>query len=740
MNVHPAGPHAPWCPAVVIALVAILCAAGPVWSAERVGISSSIGGAIYYSKSGWVAVGGVTMTQGATTITADRMHYDPDRRLAVFSGNVRVQGGGDAIDGEQFTYDVEAGKGWIEEASAAFDVEGFSSPVYLLAELAEFGEGFGSAENARLTTCYPPGTSGYYLAARRIDVFPGDRMVIRSVRFVESGITLFYWPYVSIPLGEREGRRETGARLPEIGHNASDGWYVKTRYGYDAPGDDYGEIAIDWFEKKGIGTGVHHVYRSGDQGEGSVALYRLGNRATGHDDLSLGWDESFSLGPALDATWKSVYVTQAGNSGGEQREGRYSLAVDGRIAGQPVQAELAGKRLSGEQNLASDRLKLSQWGSQSGWRWRADADTYFLRGPEDRLAGTYALNVRKTSAAYTLNASLERRMHPAYFSESAVTPLWRLRTTMPSVLLTVDLANAVSSRIPVDLELGWARFSEEPRVGSQYERIEADRSSIAFRLQPGSVRLGFLGTVNYRAGLEYRGYSTDDRQVILSANYQYRLPLARSWSFYGSYSYQEPFGDPSPLSFDGVSAYERVTGRLQYSFARGSAFLSTWYDFRTGYLSELVGQLSYRPASGGLVSVQGGYSLVESRPEYVSANVSLQPSRNFVVNASTRYNFAESMVDWLAAGLTAAFLGWKLEYEANFDLDGAGGISQDVSVLRDLGCREVGLRYNSDAGSVWFEYRITALPGNGLRFGADRDGFQFDPESLSSLFRTETDE
>lgn len=157
-------------------------------------------------------------------------------------------------------------------------------------------------------------------------------------------------------------------------------------------------------------------------------------------------------------------------------------------------------------------------------------------------------------------------------------------------------------------------------------------------------------------------------------------------------------------------------------------------------MSDLVGQVSYRPAGGGVLAVQGGYSLAESRPTYISANVSLNPSQSLAVNASARYNFASSMFDSLSARLSAAVVGWRVDYEASFDLDEEIGMSSDVAVVRDLGCREIGVRYNSDAGSVWLEYRITALPGGGIRFGATRDRFMIDPDSLSGLFSTTVDD
>src|SRR5690606_40787430 len=113
---------------------------------------------------------------------------------------------------------------------------------------------------------------------------------------LESGITLFYWPYVSISLRED---RKSQLELPEIGHNSEDGWYVRFTFGYDGPGDGYGEAVLDVSQFRGIGTGVRHTYRDRPGSTGSFTAYRLANRQTGHDDLAFSLKESFPVSDRL---------------------------------------------------------------------------------------------------------------------------------------------------------------------------------------------------------------------------------------------------------------------------------------------------------------------------------------------------------------------------------------------------------------------------------------------------------
>ena len=221
----------------------------------------------------------------------------------------------------------------------------------------------------------------------------------------------------------------------------------------------------------------------------------------------------------------------------------------------------------------------------------------------------------------------------------------------------------------------------------------------------------------------------------LNADHQYRLSLSRSWSFLATYSYRQALGDNSPFLYvDSVSEHERVSGRLQYLSGRGSLSLASGYDFRNGRLLDLVGQASYRPDSRATLTLQGAYSLVEQTPTYAAGSLSWRPLPGWTMAGSARYSFARSDFDRIQGSISLEHLSWRLDYSAIYNGITDVFVAGEASLVRDLGCREVGVRYDPVDGAVWLEYQITALPGPPVRFGANRQRLLFDSDAILDLF------
>lgn len=709
----------------------ILCAlVQPAWAAERAWITTD--GTMAYSNGAWVAVGGVRLVQGELEVTSDQLRYEVDAGRVEFLGNVHVTREDGTVTAKAFTYDVHTARGNITEGLAQFEVEEFDGPLYVMGDEIQYESGQTQVHNARLTTCTPPREAGYYLISRRMDIFPGDRVVIRSVRFVESGMTLFYWPYLAIPLDPNRRSRIT---FPEIGHNPSDGWYIKTRYGYDGPGEGYGEVALDVLQHRGIGTGIHHVYRDEPEREGSVTVYQLRAFGEREREWRLGWDERFQLGKRAEVTWKSAYVATPDDRGAYQREGRATLGVSHDAGSTSSRIDWEREQYWDVDPGRIDRIKVNHRSRPLDWQWRLQVDALSRRrfGYDDRDAVGYASVLSRGFGPLHLQVDFEKRLHSGWLSGSSSLPAWKSRSRLPEATLTVDVEALTPMRVPLDIKLSYGRFGEVRRAFGTYEEVQADRGIVNFVLKPMSLEFGRLGRLQSRGGLEWQAYSGGERRIILSADHQYRLALTPRLSLYSNYIYRQPMGDDSPFDFDALSYQERVTGRLQYSYGMGNLVVSSSYDFAERRVGDVVGQVTFRGGPGMYGSVQGGYSLASGRMTYAAANVSIQPGKGFEVNASTRYDFETQQLEGLGGSLAFALPGWRLLYSTDFDSED-GWTRGDAALIRDLGCREVGLRYDSLDGAVWLEYKINAFPGEGLRFGASQDRFMFDSESITSLF------
>lgn len=705
-----------------------------VHATERAWISAD--GAISYVGTDWVAVGGVRLVQGETEIRADRLRYVVDEDLVYFDGNVVMTEGGDRVSGASLRYDLETQTGSLDDARISYTIEGVDDPVYLLGRLVELAPDQVVVHDGRLTTCLPLSSPGYYLQSRRIDIYPGERIVIRNVRFVESGITLFYWPYVTISLRED---RPSRINFPQIGRNNKDGWYVRFTHGYDGPGDGYGEAILDVTQFRGIGTGVNHTYRDKPGSKGTFSAYRLANRATGHDDLALSLTESFPLSDNLQAELEAAYVTEAGTTAPEDREAQFTLQLDHALPNVSTKLDWAGVVNRGSVDADSARGRLDHRGRSGSLNWQLRVDTFIYDREGERLRDTlgYLATATQRGSGYTLQVAWEQRVHSSLLVRSSSSPAWKTIHRSPEANLTLDLQRLVFRGLPVELGLGYGRFAEERRVGGQYVETAADRMTTAFRLKPGALALGPLGRINYRAGAEVRQYSTGERRWILTADHQYRLPIGRSWSLLGTYSYRQTLGDNSPFVYvDPVSEHERITGRLQYLSGRGSLSLSSGYDFRNMRLLDLTGQASYRPDARTTITLQGAYSLESRQPTYAAGSLSLQPVPGWTMAGSARYSFSRSDWDRIQGSISVDLdnLGWRFDYSAIYNGVSDAFVAGSAALVRELGCREIGLRYDPVDGAFWLEYRITALPDLPVRLGASRERLLFDTDPILSLF------
>src|SRR5690606_38221352 len=87
--------------------------------------------------------------------------------------------------------------------------------------------------------------------------------------------------------------------------NASDGWYVKWTHNYDLA-DDYGSLYVDYYQRRGLGVGVRHVYEDTVRYRGELYGYSVGNPRGGRD-YEAEWNQQWRLGTGLDGRLKLGY-------------------------------------------------------------------------------------------------------------------------------------------------------------------------------------------------------------------------------------------------------------------------------------------------------------------------------------------------------------------------------------------------------------------------------------------------
>ena len=218
----------------------------------------------YYREQNRVeAEGKVEMKYKDIVIHCDKAVYEVDKNIARIEGNVEVISPQGIIYGEDAVYDfrskhVEIGKIRVE-----------APPIYGAAQ-----EGGGVTEEYVLykgyvTTCDLE-KPHYKISAKRIVIYPEQKVVAKNVLLTVGKIPLFYIPYYSHPLDDKSYPVDISP-----GRNKDWGGYLLTRWRYHLNPSHRGKVLLDWYAKRGLGVGLRHHLQTKDYGRGLLNYYRI---------------------------------------------------------------------------------------------------------------------------------------------------------------------------------------------------------------------------------------------------------------------------------------------------------------------------------------------------------------------------------------------------------------------------------------------------------------------------------
>ncbi|MCS6863272.1 MAG: hypothetical protein NZT92_23440, partial [Abditibacteriales bacterium] len=119
----------------------------------------------------------------------------------------------------------------------------------------------------------------YEIRAEEVVITPQDNIVMRNVSFWLLGRKIFSRRHYVIPLRPRL-ERQRGLRLPSVGHNEVEGFFVKNSFNYLSTERLLGTLFLDFMTQRGIGIGTQHSYGFADA-LGTIYFYTVNDRRTG---------------------------------------------------------------------------------------------------------------------------------------------------------------------------------------------------------------------------------------------------------------------------------------------------------------------------------------------------------------------------------------------------------------------------------------------------------------------------
>ncbi len=637
------------------------------------------GDRITYKEGGrWVeAQGHVVITYENVRMNCDYAEVDLKENIARAKGHVVIVEARGVLHGDYAEYDFNKEKGKILKADFS------SGPYYGSAEeLRKEGPEKYSADSCYITTCDParPHPLNYRLVAKSVEIYPGEKVVAREVRFKVGRYTLFYFPkYVH----RLDDRRPNIKVVP--GHDEEWGTFVLTTLKQTLTDSLDAKFNLDWREKRGIGFGPDLFYHTGF-GSGVLRTYYIHEK-----------DEELLE-----------------DLGGLRKRDRYKVQL---IHQWDIDED---QRLVLEYHKFSDKYVLKDFYYNEEYEYDPTPISYLLYTRDDAL-GTFSLYLEKrVNHFYTETEYLPELKYTLYSHK-----LWDnvyLSGNLQADNLSrrfSDGSSALSAwrvdgylQLLYTASLGHIDISPYVGIRQTYYSRDVDGQETLWR------GVGYFGLdVSTRL---YKVFSDDFRHVVRPwIRYRYNpWPTVRAERLQ-QFDWLDAIERTNDLSFgmENIIQVKQEDGSvrdlLKFDWSamyhikpeRGS-----WFDYL-----DLEG--SFMPSDRWRIDAEYRYGLDEGDWRYGSVDLWFRPFDVLEVGVGHQYRNGD-MAQTVAECKWQVAEGWRLETYHRYEFEEGAMQEQTYAVIKDLGCWELEVAYSDEkygSSTFWVIMRIKAFPDVGVK-------------------------
>lgn len=622
-------------------------------------------------------------------ITADYLKINLTTHLLSASGKVFF------LEDETETYCEELSYNWKTKKVIFIKLEGeitgenIKGKIYYRGERMENFPETVELTEGDFTTCDLE-EPHYHIVAKEMVIYPKDKIIARDISWYEGKTKIITLPYFLIFLD----RKTQQPILPKIGQNSEDGWFIKTYFNYYVNDKSYGTLYIDWFEKKGIGTGVEHTFEIGDEnntGETSLYLYQIKEKDSGKINLTgkikygQEFEENIKTQITLDYSgMKAEGGELLGNSLKSQftldKQGeKYNLKVSGKY-------NFSGTGLSQEDLSIDGIIKVSHNYTFSEKLNSALTFVYIDKNPASQEVADLELNpkweLKYKGEGYTLNLTTEKRFDldgENYTGENVSKIIDRL----PEFSFKKNTATIGDTKITYDIDASVGHFyeaaTEEDNWRGEYT-INVKRP----------FNLGEYFTLTPSGIFRQDVYLTGEARYLMGGKVDLKAVYNPYISSTLSYIYNKSVG-PTPFNFDYITPLTNiVSGKLTLKPSEKVKLdLSTNYNFVTENFGNLVAKVEYKPKDDWKMNFSSSYNLnTKEWTKKINSTLALQLNED-----------------------------WSIKYKGVVDFDDFKLTDGVVGITRDLHCREITINYKQATKSFWVEFYIKAFPTEKITLG-----------------------
>ncbi|MFT5388185.1 MAG: LPS-assembly protein, partial [Candidatus Omnitrophota bacterium] len=259
------------------------------------------GDTIEYSVEGnkVIAKGNVDIRYRGSLLTADEVEFDRDTQVAYAVGNVTLITDSGEISGEKIEFDFNSMTGSFNNAHImAHPYYGYARKVHRV------DDNHLVLEDGYITTS-DYDKPGYRVVSKKIDVYPGDKLVAKHVKLKLAGIPVFYSPVYRHNISDQEPRF---VFLP--GYDSDWGAFLLSTFNHRF--NDQVKIALhaDYRNHLGTGGGADVFYNTDSFGDGLIRTYYTGEEDKNfvipvkRDRYKVEWRHKWKIDDKTNAIWQ----------------------------------------------------------------------------------------------------------------------------------------------------------------------------------------------------------------------------------------------------------------------------------------------------------------------------------------------------------------------------------------------------------------------------------------------------
>ncbi len=642
------------------------------------------------------AAGRVEVGFDDTLLTGDNLIWDLDNQELLLEGNVSLEQGDAYFYGEHLVYNVAENKGEFVNVTTRLVSENVVGPVFVTGDHISIDSDDYLLEEGKVTTCDLT-TPHYHLAVKKIEIYPGNKMVIRNVIYYEGNIPLFFWPYLAIPL---DGRFDDwNFAFPEVGYSNDGGYYIKTRYNYFLNQNGYGALLFDYFTRKGLGLGIDHKYNYSSIGEGELAVY------------GMPFDESkYFIGQLQHQFSNDIFRINTRNS--YVSEVRSDILEQNMVTATTLALSGENWRLNGNLNY---NLALKNGVGDSNWTAGANWNQQII--PNLVLDASTKMVVKDQSQTYDHLAELSYRYERHRFNlafqqkynpdllEEGKTATWRSIDRIPEFTWQWYSPEFANYTFPGRWQVSLGHFSEYPSGTSSWRLVPL------VELFSQSWRSDFGTTISYSGDLSGHFYQDQISQQSAYGRVNLTQQITNDLRLTGTYSKRMVWGE-TPFSFDRQNEQDMLSGTIRYAKRPFTILLSGGYNFITERYNNLTAQVSYNPHSTLSTSLSAAYNLNDKSFGNLTGRISYRPQPDWVFDLNAVYHIGNQRIGQvngkISFDLTETL---NLSYDLSYDPTRNQQLRRGELVLTfDLHCRQLMMSYNQVSEEFRVQYSINAFP------------------------------